>query len=465
MKKLIIKAGVAAVAAAFAGSAAAAVNLQTGAGSVAFASELVYSTANPLVGGAGQLALTGNLGFGVSIGATRYIRLTLGNATLGGASGALTVVCGATTNTGTIVQGGAAGDNYAIYQFTAATENCTPTAAVSVANPASLRVASNGTPVTVTYRLHETAVDAVNNTNALFSAGPVNLLTFAAGIKYTVTPRSVIANVQDGFRKFCASAADCSTANSVLTKAIGTVDYGVNTVNRRDGNAVTLADLVTAPTVITVNGDLSAALAAGSVFLATAADGTCVSAVAGVLNAGKTSSNITVDTTAYNRDICYTVNGTTVIQAQTVNQLLDLTAAANTTSADTASAALGTITRNGASTTALNITNPANGDATFVRISNMGTTAGKVTGTLYAEDGSVLGTADATLVATAGAKSTSIFSAAQLATAFGISTWNGRAKLVVIGEFPAGQLRVQNLIRTPNGTLVNVGGDTSGSGN
>lgn len=459
MKNLMLKATVAAIATAFAGGAFATVDMQAGTGAVKFASELVYDDTNPLVGdGAGQTSVNSILGFGVSTGATRYIRLSFGNATLDGAAGALQV---AATDNGTIVQGGAAGDNYVIYQFTASANRAAGDAVV-ISDPAGFRITSNGSPVTVTYRLHETAVDAVNNTNALYSAGPVNLVTFSPGLKYTITPGSSIANVTDGFKKFCTTTACTATT---LVRSIGVVDYGTDAaVVRRDGTAVSLGDLVAATTKIVVTGDFSAANG-NEVYMGATNDGACALGIAGTLNTGKTSADIIVDTTAYNRDICYEVDGTTVLPAQSVMQSLDLTAVANTTVADTASALLGTITRNGASTTALNVTDPANADQTFIRITNLGSTTGKITGTLIGQDGAILGTADTTLVAAAGPRSTTVFSASQLATAFGVTGWTGRAKLTIIGEFPAGTLRVQNLIRVPNGTLVNVGGDTSGAGN
>lgn len=459
MKKLVLKTTIAAVATAFAGSAFAIVDLSSGAGVVKFANELTYNNATPLVGNGTQMDAGGTLGFGVSTGATRYIRIAFGNATLDGAAGPL-VVAGA--DLGTIVQGGAAGDNFVIYQFTA-TANRTAADSVFIGQAAGYRVTTAGSPITATYTLHETAVDATAGTNSLFTQGPVSIATFAPGLAYSVTPNTSIASVADGFKKFCTSAACTATT---FTVPLGAVSYGTDgaVFNGYTGAAVALADLVTAATKITATGDFGAAVA----LYLDANDACATPVVAGALNTGKTAADFAVGTTSFTpANVCFVVNGTTVLQAQTVNQVLDVTAntAGGSTAADTASAVLGTIIRNGASTTALNITDPANGDQTFLRISNMGTVAGKVTGTLFAQDGTQLGAADVVLVASAAAKSTTVLSAADLAAKFGVTGWAGRAKLVVIGEFPAGQLRVQNLIRTPNGTLTNVGGDTSGNGN
>lgn len=462
INKLVIKTSVAAVAAVFAGSAFAAVDYNANTGAVKFASELTYNNATPLVGAAGDTDLTGLLGFGVSAGATRYIRISYGNAVLDGTAGALDVAGDA----GVIVQGGAAGDNYVIYQFTAIADR-DQNAAVTIAGPiAGFRVTSTGAPVTVSYKLHETAVDAVNGTNPLSSA-PANLATFAPGLVYTVTTGSRTATVADAFKLFGGAVAPETTSRVEL----GQVNYSADaTAMKHDGAAVTLAQLVAATTNIVVTGDFGAADTVVDGGISLDPDGVCNNdgdEVAGVLNPGKTSATITVDTTEYATGaICYMVTGAAAIPAQTVNQTLDLTAAAGSSVSDTAAAKLGDILHDGAQTIALNVTSPDNADQTYVRISNVsGTAHGKVTGTLYAQDGSMIGAEDTLLVADLLARQTEVLSAAQLATKFGVTTWTGRAKLVIVAEIPASALRVQNMIRTANGTLVNVGGDTSTNNN
>jgi hypothetical protein len=445
-----------ALAAAFASSSAfATVNFADGTGAAAFAKELTYSDATPLVGnGSGDTSMSGALGFGVSDGATRYIRISYGNAVLDGTAGILSVTdAGAapTTVNGVIVQGGGAGDNFVIYQFTATTTDFTAASTIAIADAAGYRVTSTAAPVTASYKLHETAVDAVNGTNAL-SSKDATLATFSTALKYAVTTGTAQAIVADAFKKFTGSA---------FTASLGTVDYGVNAVKKHDGAAVTLTQLVAATTAIEVTGDFGAA---GSVFLATTAgDGACTLSVGGSINPAKTVASIVVDTTPYNKDICYTVTGTVAVPAQTVNQALNLTAAAGSGVVDTTSGVLGTITHDGAETWALNITSPDNGDATFVRVSNTSATAhGLVTATLVGQDGATLGSG--TLVADLLAGATSVLSSSDIATAMGVATWTGRAKLHIVAEIPATALRVQNLIRS-NGVLTNLGGDTSTNNN
>jgi hypothetical protein len=136
---------------------------------------------------------------------------------------------------------------------------------------------------------------------------------------------------------------------------------------------------------------------------------------------------------------------------------------AGTTVPVASTANAGTIVRDGAETWALNITNPTAVDASFVRISNVGTDHGMVKGTLYSEAGGTpLGSG--TLIADMVAGSTTVLSAAQIATAMGVTTWTGRAKLQIIGEVNKNSLRVQSLIRS-NNTLINMGGDTSTNNN
>lgn len=460
MNKFMIKSLVVAVATTFAASAYAAVDVNLGTGAVKFASELTYSSATPLVGAAGQMSVTGKLGFGVSANATKFIRLTLANGTFKTAAGALSVAC-ATTVAGTIVQGGGVGDNYVIYQFTAPTGDCTQAAIWTVGDSAAgYIVASNASPVTVRYNLHDTAVDAVNQTNSLFAAGPVSLITFGPALNYALTPNTSTAEVTSGFKNFTAASPSTTLAK------IGGITYGVTGAFKHNGTAAALVDLLSAAT-FTIAADLSAtATVATDLFLDN--QNNCASSFAPfVINAGKTSATYSPNSTALTAgtNLCWKVTGTTVLNAQVFTSALTVTAQAGSTVAGVAAATVGTIVRNGASTIALNLPDQTNTDQGFVRISNMGTGTGKITGTLFAQDGTQLGAADVTLVASAAAKSTTVFSSADLATAFGVTGWAGRAKLVIIGEFPAGQLRVQNLVRASNGTLVNVGGDTSGNGN
>ncbi|HET9579618.1 MAG TPA: hypothetical protein VFP44_17425, partial [Usitatibacter sp.] len=382
MKKFVLKSSVIAVAALFSSAAFAIVDINGDTGQVTYASELTYSATNPLVGdGAGQLAAATQLGFGVSTGQTRFVKVTLNNATFAGSAGGMAVTDGTTTSVGTVVQGGTTGTNSVVYQFTAAT-NYTQGAAVIIGDPTGgLAVANNGSPVTISYQLFETATQAVAGTPSLASAGPTALAKFGPGLNYTVTRGTATADVASGFKQFCANAT-CTPPDTVVGD-LGNIVYGVNAVNNRNGAAITLADLTTAATAIHLSGDFSAV---GGVTAGTAGCAGPAAPGAFTVATNKQSASVTVGTSAATFDVCYVVNGTTVLSAQTVQQSLDVTPAnADVNISDTAAAPLGDVVRNGASTVALNVTDPANPDQTFIRITNMGTLDGKVTGTLIGQ--------------------------------------------------------------------------------
>src|SRR5512141_219414 len=102
MKKFALKSSVIAVAALFSSAAFAIVDINGNTGQVTFASELTYSATNPLSGnGAGQLAAATQLGFGVSNGAPRFVKITLGNATFAGTAGGIVVTDGTNNSPGT----------------------------------------------------------------------------------------------------------------------------------------------------------------------------------------------------------------------------------------------------------------------------------------------------------------------------------------------------------------------------
>lgn len=113
------------------------------------------------------------------------------------------------------------------------------------------------------------------------------------------------------------------------------------------------------------------------------------------------------------------------------------------------------IRKNGASTRVLNIPSPDNtADTAFIRINNMSSRAGVVTGTLYGQDGVILGTANTT-IAELKAYEVAVLNSSDIAGKFGISVWTGRAWLQIDSEIS--QLSVQNLVRNnATNSLLNV---------
>jgi hypothetical protein len=94
---------------------------------------------------------------------------------------------------------------------------------------------------------------------------------------------------------------------------------------------------------------------------------------------------------------------------------------------------------------------------------NPSTTAGAVRGTLYDEGGNVLGTANSVLISTLAANSVQTLASTELAAAFGISTWTGKAWMSLTSDFTG--LKIMNTLRDlSTNTLVNVSCDTGSTG-
>lgn len=346
MKKIVLKATALAIGALVGGVAFASVNLDTGVTTGTFAKELDFS-ATAITG---AKTISSKLGFGVSGGQDRYIRVDLVGAKLAAAAAGANV-----TNTtlafanAIVVQGGAVNDTYVIYQVTAAGAGHAASDAITVALP-NLKVTNGNTAsVNTTFTLYETAVAAVQNlpnTNLYQASGA--LLKFAPGLSFALTTNTTTADVSQSFKKFTAATTTGATPATADTKTarIGSFAYGtVAGVKIADGATdVTLTDLVTAATKLTFTGNFGAT-AVNGVYVDN--NDACVTVNAATVNAGKTSADYTVGTTATTANLCYVVTGSTAVPAQTVNAALDLTAAAGSSAADIAAAAIGNIDRDG----------------------------------------------------------------------------------------------------------------------
>jgi len=168
----------------------------------------------------------------------------------------------------------------------------------------------------------------------------------------------------------------------------------------------------------------------------------------------------TVGTTGVN--ICATVDGTKVLDAGQLTAVLtgggvdkfipDLGARANITE----------VKINGARLRVLNIPKVGGTESASLRFYNTSSQDIVVIGTLYGEDGKVLGTENATLFSPLKANDVEQLSAAGLAQKFAITTpWANRAWLLVQAQADASAFRVMSLIRSANGTLLNMSTDVT----
>jgi hypothetical protein len=121
---------------------------------------------------------------------------------------------------------------------------------------------------------------------------------------------------------------------------------------------------------------------------------------------------------------------------------------------------LTTVTRNGAVLRILNIPATNNADQAFIRFYNSSSQPITVTGTLYGQDGKALSKDGAEIVAPLNPYDVKALSAADLATKLSITTpWTGRAWLLVQSAVDPSMFKVQALVRSPNGTLINLSTD------
>ncbi|WP_116425695.1 hypothetical protein [Pseudomonas citronellolis] len=117
-----------------------------------------------------------------------------------------------------------------------------------------------------------------------------------------------------------------------------------------------------------------------------------------------------------------------------------------------------------------------NADAFFIRLTNTSDSGrdGKVRGVLFDQNGKRYPEVGSAYIVDQSGKEalqaheTGVYSVEQVASAFGVNgaDWNGaggRARLVLEGEFPT--CEALGLIRTPNGTLVNMTSTTQGNFN
>jgi len=118
---------------------------------------------------------------------------------------------------------------------------------------------------------------------------------------------------------------------------------------------------------------------------------------------------------------------------------------------------LTTVAKNGTSLRVLNIPAPDSPyDSPTIRLYNMGTTTGRVTGTLYGQGdsnnvggGEVLGPPNTILVESLAPNAVKLIPSAEIGRLFGKTTWTGRAWMQIESEIKG--LRVQALIRTNAG--------------
>ena len=188
--------------------------------------------------------------------------------------------------------------------------------------------------------------------------------------------------------------------------------------------------------------------------LATAASGSDFVASSGTLNFGPGVGTKTISISVSNDGIVEGNESFSVVLSNPSGGTLGAPGTANITILDSQSAQLSLVGR------LYNVPSPDNPDLAYLRIYNIGTFSGPVAGTLYDQNGTMLGTADLALSASLPAKGVLVLSSADVAARFGVTAWSGRAWMELKSSLPAGTLLFQNLIRSASLTNMSCVSDS-----
>jgi hypothetical protein len=469
-----------AVAAGLASSSAMAVDLDAGTGSNAYATELTIDAA-PGTALAEQALndVTVNAGFAISSTTERFMRFDISGATIGAAGAALavaeTIIANGSAGAGateSISAGGAVGDNFVIFEVKASSAtNSVVATNNAVLNTPELDVLAIA-PIGVTYALYSSAVDAVNNTTANALATKTGTIATATAATTTAvnatvaaaTPAPSLIDVGASGLTFAGGGATSNIGQIILADVAG--------INGKDGTTdVTHATKATANALV-VTGDFSATqdLTLGvpdgtytlaSVFLDHATPFDCASSDVAASAITATSATLAVPIAADTYAVCITTNGVSTINPGSYTGVLTPTAAANFTT-PAVSLTLGTLAKNGSSTTLNLALSPTGTYPSFIRVSNTAAVAGDVTITLINDDGVSSGAFGLSTVAGqttnslgAGASTTllsmaDLMAAAQVASpTFASGTNSNKFRVTIDGEF--GTIAAQSVTTSVDG--------------
>lgn len=474
--KVKISALALALSAAFSGSAfAAAIDLDS-ASPVAFtymAEQTVSGSGTVISDGATVANLDASVLLGASFAddAWGYVRFDMTGATFTGSSALAFAIndsaaAAAATN---VSQGGTNGTSFVIFGVAPTSTNNLVGANTGTFNVDELKV-TNQNGVSLRYRLYETLTNAANETLPLKDVTVNNYVTFGATLTSTATatattPTANVSAASGPFKEF-----DAATALSTSLANLGSIDVTLAaSALLQSGTGAVIADVITDTNTVSVTGDFGFAqndngtytgVALNRVFLDDAANCGSANYNAATLSAtAATFTGVTAAGIAGTLYLCAQAEGTPAIATSTYAGTVNLVPQTNFSAADFDFEF--EIDRNGASTYALNLPNPTATDQAFVRINNIGSSSGRVFGTMYDQTGAVIGTASTVLSTSLGEKATLVLSVPQIAELIGATTWTGRTKLEIVAEIPSADLRVQSLMRTAEGSLFNMSTNTT----
>jgi len=313
------------------------------------------------------------------------------------------------------------------------------------------------------------------------------LLKFVTALKTTISPKDIAGNspvvsidVKQASKKFDSTPNATLVSTTVATlgslKVVPFTAMGVAggvRIATKSAADTTVADLVATATV-TISGPLAAGvleigLNPGNATSTGCGGTTLVKGSPSITTGGGgsvTIANIPVPpgTVTLNTglNICATVDGTKVLNAGQLTAVLTGGGVPNFVPNFGAETNITEVKINGARLRVLNIPRVGGVETASLRFYNTSSQDIVVIGTLYGEDGKVLGTENATLFSPLKANDVEQLNAAGLSQKFGITTpWTGRAWLLVQAQVDATSFRVMSLIRSANGTLINMSTDVT----
>ncbi len=360
-------------------------------------------------GAAADIDLTAKLGVGAAAGDQLFVRVDLTNAVLETAAIAANLVVNVTAAT-SVAQGGAAGNNYAIFAVTAPVGGFAQTDA-TVLTLADLAISGTAS-VTYGFSVYETLTAAVNQASSLVSKSLAGAVSATSGLAVTTTTNDLTAEVEKEFKEFTNPVA--SSISATLGQVGGSSVAAVAGVSHIDGAAVALADMVTVGTSpVVVTGDFSS----GAWGIDAAGD-SCAGPTAGTLNAGKTTFTTTLAAINAEAELCNTQTGTVIIPespyalAGTYTPVAGAAFPATSFSSD-----LGVVDHNGTTVQIPYLTTYSDYNQRLIVV-NRGTTASSYTVSFTTEAG-VTATPGAAATGTLAANSTTMVKATDLVSLAG----------------------------------------------
>lgn len=361
MKKFKLNA-VAAIAATLAASSAFAVvdiDASTPAPAL-FANEIVASASSPvtLTNAANLLDIKSLLGYSLSNGEVRYVRVELANGKFTTAS--------VTSNNANASIGAVNGVGTSVIYFsvTAGVGGISGTTDyITIAGNRDITGASSA--MTVSYSLYDqpSQAQAGGATGRIVDKSGKSYVTFAKSYQLATTSDSAIADVE---ASPAFTAFKSGQTSGVTNKArLAALDYKLATTvpNKAAGTAIALADLMATGatgTKLVITGDFSAAAdattgsfttssALNRVFLSANTNCSTLDVVASAITATAATFNVGATATTANTNLCYVPRSGVAIPASTYTADINaVSAAASTYSvANTAAGQVSSITRNG----------------------------------------------------------------------------------------------------------------------